>query len=55
MLEFISSEDLYEDDDFIVVKGIFQSSNGTIICKDIQIKNRNNDVVMTKTISFKFI
>lgn len=55
IFELISSEDFYEDDDLIVVKGMFKSNNSTIVCKDIQIKDKNNDVVVTKTIPFKFI
>lgn len=45
MFELISTKDLFEDEEIILVEARFLSENSLIIQKDVQIKDKNNSVV----------
>lgn len=50
MLDLISTEDLFEDEEIILVEARFMSDEGPVIKKDVHVKDENNEVVKIITI-----
>mgnify|MGYP000255359388 FL=1 len=50
MLELINVEDLYENDEIIIMDSIFFNNNKLIENIEIGFKNKNGDIIGIKTI-----